>query len=257
MRISPVLLALVLSLHAASVPDSRKLDQGRALFRSNCAFCHGLDGRGGRGPDLTGRLVHGDTLPAIKNVIRRGIPGTNMPAFGFDEEESGAIAMYVRNLSHGSAKPEVATGDPRHGAEVYNANGCAGCHRIGDTGSVFGPDLSRAGAARSLAYLRESIVNPSADVPEEWEGVSVTDRDGHRVAGVRVNEDTFTVQLRDQSQKFRMFDKSDLREVDHMKRSLMPAYKLGAKDLNDLIAYLATLRGSVEGDRVIRARGVK
>ena len=82
-------------------------------------------------------------------------------------------------------------------------------------GSVYGPELTRIGAGRSAEYIRESIVNPSADIPEEYEGVTVVTRDGKRITGVRINEDTFTVQLRDPSQNFRMFQKDEVREVIH------------------------------------------
>jgi hypothetical protein len=47
--------------------------------------------------------------------------------------------------------------------------------------------LTRAGAGRPLKYLRESLTNPSADIPREYEGVVVTTADGTRVSGVRVN----------------------------------------------------------------------
>ena len=82
-------------------------------------------------------------------------------------------------------------------------------------GSVYGPELTRIGAGRSPEYIRESMVNPSADIPEEYHR-----RNGRCCAtanasqGVRINEDTFTVQLRDPSQNFRMFQKDDIAAGD-------------------------------------------
>jgi putative heme-binding domain-containing protein len=123
-------------------------------------------------------------------------------------------------------------------------------------GSIFGPDLSRIGSARSVEYLRESIVQPSADVPEEYEGVTVALKDGTRVRGIRINEDTFSIQLRDPAQRIRMFQKDDLREVIHERDSLMPAYKqIAAGDLDSLVAYLASLRGSAEPSADIKKAG--
>ena len=69
-------------------------------------------------------------------------------------------------------------------------------------GSAFGPDLSRIGAARSIKYVRDSIVNPLADVPQKYQGITVVTKDGRNVTGVPINEDTFSVQLRDASQSF-------------------------------------------------------
>jgi putative heme-binding domain-containing protein len=236
-------------------------DQGKALFRSNCAFCHGGDARGGRGPNLvSAQLSHGDSDEAMKTVILEGVPGTSMPSFSeFTAEEVATIVGYVKGLSRGVSRQVHVPGDVTKGREVYASNGCSGCHRIGDDGSVFGPDLSRVGAARSVEYLRESIVEPSADIPDEYQGVAVATKDGQTITGIRINEDTFSVQLRDMNQKFRMFRKDQLNSVKEMDRSLMPPYtKLSASDLQNLIAYLNTLRGAaLKTDLVDKAPGIR
>jgi putative heme-binding domain-containing protein len=252
---------LLLSICIVLQAQSGGVASGRAIFRSNCAFCHGGDARGGRGPNLiSAPLSHGDSDEAIKTVIREGVPGTSMPAFsGFTPEELGDIVAYLRSLSGGIMRQAKVPGNAAKGRDVYAANGCAGCHRIGSEGSVFGPDLTRIGAARSVEYIRDSIVNPSADVPEEYEGVTVLTRDGRAISGIRINEDSFSVQLRDASQRFRMFQKDDVREVKDAGKSLMPAYaNLAAADLENLIAYLASLRGPAQNtDLVNKATGIK
>ena len=236
------------------------ISQGRALFRSNCAFCHGLTALGGRGPNLVSApLHHGDTDADLKSSIRNGVPGTPMPSFdAFSDEDLGDVVLFLRSLARGVEKKTSVAGDARSGREVYTKNGCPGCHRIGMDGSVFGPDLSRIGAARSTEYLRESIVKPSADIPPDYEGVTVVDSAGKRITGVRVNEDTFTLQLRSMSQKFISFSKQDLRSVSYEKKSLMPAYeRLAPADLENLVAYLTTLTGATRSTVVKQAEGVR
>ena len=58
-------------------------------------------------------------------------------------------------------------------------------------------------------------------------------KDGRKIVGARVNEDSFTVQLRLQSQEFKSFIKDDVKEVVEMKESLMPAYKGMPKNVLD------------------------
>ncbi len=66
------------------------------------------------------------------------------------------------------------------------------------------------------------------------------------MTGVAKNEDTFSVQLLDTNQHLRLFLKSDVKDVVHEHKSLMPAYSeqmLSATELQDLLAYMESLRG--------------
>lgn len=239
---------------------SAGVDVGKAVFRSNCAFCHGLDARGGRGPNLVSQpLTHGDSDEAIRRVVQKGIPGSTMPAFKLEKDELDALMIFLHRLMGTATRKVAMTGNAERGRQVYLKNGCSGCHQIGSEGSVFGPDLSRIGAARSLEYLRESIVHPSADIPEDHEGVTVVTKAGKQHRGVRVNEDTFTVQIREPSQAFLTFQKDQLQQVKNETKSLMPAYaSLSPDDLNSLLSYLVSLRMQKEVTGAVKAaQGIK
>lgn len=260
MRIARIVV-LILCSCAAWGQTEVDLADGKATFRSNCAFCHGLVGGGGRGPALNlGRFLHGSTDDDIRGVIQNGVPGTTMPSFEFEKDELAHLVAFVRSLSGASSQHSApVAGDPIRGRQVYESNGCSGCHQIGSEGSVFGPELTRIGAGRSAAYIRESIINPSADIPEDYAGVTVLTRDGKRITGVRINEDTFSVQLRDASQNFRLFQKNEVQRVIPEKNSLMPAYNsLRGEDLQNLLAYLDTLRGDLSaGAGVKKEKGIR
>src|ERR1700730_17541722 len=59
-------------------PEGRQ--QGASLFQTHCAYCHGAQGEGGRGADLTnGVYKHGGSDRELYATIRNGIPGTEMP----------------------------------------------------------------------------------------------------------------------------------------------------------------------------------
>jgi cytochrome c oxidase cbb3-type subunit III len=250
--------ALLLCSSAALCQRDPSLADGKAIFRSNCAYCHGLTGGGGRGPALnSGRLVHGSAAGDIKSVVSNGVPGTSMPAFEFEKDELDRLVAYILTLSGSAGTAAPVAGDPIQGRQVYRRSGCASCHRIGTEGSIYGPELTRIGAGRSPEYIRESIVNPSADIPPEYAGLTVVTKDGRRITGVRINEDTFTVQLRDPSQNFQMFQKDEIQQVIPETKSLMPPYNsLDKNDLQNLLAYLDTLRGDLNaGAGVKKAEG--
>ena len=79
-----------------------------------------------------------------------------------------------------------------------------------------------------------------------YDTVTVDLKNGEKVTGVAKNEDTFSVQLLDTSQRLRLFLKSEVEDVVHERKSLMPAYTeqmLNAAELQDLLAYLESLRG--------------
>ena len=72
-------------------------------------------------------------------------------------------------------------------------------------------------------------------------------REDRKCDGVRVNEDSFTIQVRDMSGQLYSFRKTDLQTLDkEIGQSPMPNYsgKVSGSDLDDLVAYLWTLRGA-------------
>jgi putative heme-binding domain-containing protein len=207
---------------------------GEAIFNSSCSGCHGSEGTGGRGPSLRGELRVGNQASDIQKVLQNGIPGTGMPKFDFDEDDLRAVVSYVQSLSR-STSTHHPDGDPSNGKRIYDARGCSGCHKIGNEGSAFGPNLTRIGSARSYDYLKTSILDPSADVPEDYQGITVVTRDGKQHQGVRVNEDSFTLQMRLRDQTFMSFDKQSLQREIMETQSPMPSYRLGERELRDLL----------------------
>jgi putative heme-binding domain-containing protein len=255
---------IVLTLAAlplfAQASNKTMIQEGASLFRANCSPCHGLDAAGGgRGPDLTlGRWIHGGTDEALFRTITQGVAGTEMPANAFEDSEVRSLIAYVRSVGRADAAP--IGGDAQAGERLFEGKErCASCHMVKGRGGHLGPELSRVGAARSLAYLTESIREPNKElslgytdpnnhygIPLEYDTVIVVTRDGQRLAGVAKNEDAFSIQLLGEDDQLHLLDKKGLAEVRHEERSLMPAYTvemLNASELRDLLAYLSSLRG--------------
>lgn len=186
------------------------LARGRALYEQQCALCHGLEGDG-EGPaamvllprprDLTSGVFK---LASTRNgvpteddllaVLRRGVPGSAMPAWSWmGEPDLRSLALYVRDLGPPVTPGEVIEGpdwtslevDLARGAELFGAR-CAECHgergegrpdvtrRDADgtmnhardfTQGVLKADPSREGLARRLQVGIHGTAMPAADLP--------------------------------------------------------------------------------------------
>src|SRR5262245_31814523 len=227
--------------------DQESVAAGRRSYRGRCARCHGNDARGIQAPDLT-RIAAALDDAALFRAIRTGVPGTDMPAFGplsATDVEVWKIVAYLRTFAGSQETPP--RGNRENGAKIFwEQAGCGRCHWVQGKGGRLGPDLSRIGAARSQAYLAAKIRNPNERLISGYEPVTVVTTAGERVIGIRRDEDTFSIQLFDTSERLHFFPKTRLREVQTGQRSLMPAMdanRLNDDALDDLVAFLSTLRG--------------
>jgi putative heme-binding domain-containing protein len=211
-----------------------------------------LKGTGGTGPGLNrARLRRAADDQALFALIKEGVPGTEMPeTWQMDDREIRQVARYVRSLARAEVTPLL--GDPAKGKVLYAKGDCSRCHAVRGQGGVLGPDLTDIGARRGAAHLRRILLDPGSSKLLDNYGylaflnVQVATRDGRVVQGLRVNEDSFTIQLRDADNRLHSFEKSELAETKREPQaSVMPAYgkTLSGSELDDLVAYLAGLRG--------------
>ena len=256
-RLAGALIIMFVAGYSASAQNT-ELEKGKQLFLGMCSRCHGVEGGGGEGPNLNRPVLsRAADDQALAAVIRDGIPDRGMPRIRrFTDAELRQMVTYIRSLSRSSAV--ASTGNPEKGKAVYQRLGCSSCHIIDGEGGNLGPELSSVGAHRAPDYLRQAIVDPAAALPRgvmpipgrgfnEFLPVRVVTREGREVRGVRVNEDSFTIQVRDAGNQLYSFRKTDLQKLDKQTgQSLMPDYKAKAagSDLDDLIAYLSSLGGA-------------
>ena len=228
--------------------DPQAAESGRWTFRILCGSCHGIHAEGGRGPDLTrGVYSAGDQDKDLFNVIARGVPGSEMPPYGerLDADATWRLVAYIRSAA--KHETESVDGNAEAGEKVFWGKGaCGQCHRVSAKGSGIGPDLTRIGRLRSLKYLKASIVKPDADITPGYGTIKVVSKDGTTISGVERGIDNFSAQFIDLSGKYHSVVVEEVSSIARDPRSLMPSYEksLSARELNDLLAYLLTLRGT-------------
>ncbi len=159
-----------------------------ALFSTNCAGCHGPNGRGGAALALADPVYLAIVDDAtLRRVASNGIPGTSMTAFA--QSAGGMVTdkqidIIVSGIRSRWAKPDILrganpppysapeAGNPTRGADVYAAY-CSSCH--GPTGKG-GPKASSIVDGSFLALLTDQelrtmviVGRPELGAPD-WRG---------------------------------------------------------------------------------------
>jgi cytochrome c oxidase cbb3-type subunit 3 len=219
---------------------------GNKLYQGRCAGCHGPAGDGGKGANLASpTLPRGQTDRSLYRTIRYGLSDTEMPGHNMTEREIWQISAFVRTLGRDTG--EVASGDADRGAAiVHQKGGCVQCHILNGKGGLLGPSLTGIGERRSPSYLRTKLLDPSRELSADFTQVRLTTRTGQKLAGVRLNEDDWSIQMRDMNGGLHSFWKEDLTELSVQRRTLMPSYegRLNPDELKDVAAYLSAQRGT-------------
>jgi cytochrome c oxidase cbb3-type subunit III len=237
--------ALVICLAAGGIARGQNLDPpvGARLYRLHCSECHGPDGQGGQGADLTrGVYRFGSTDEALYRTISKGIAGTPMPATTLSDAQLEQVVRHLRLLAGGVRV--AAPGSPAAGEALFTGKGgCAKCHMVRGVGGRLGPDLTYIGSVRSPSHLRASILRPDEEVSRAYWSVEGVDNQGKTYSGVRMGEDTYSIQFLDLNEELHSLAKQDLKRLVVDRKSRMPAYgqSLSGSELDDLVAYLYSL----------------
>lgn len=222
------------------------VENGARLYGTQCATCHAATGDGVAGINLRRgsfrRVVSDDDM---RRVIANGVPGTGMPKFDFTAVEQQGVVAYIRaGLDVGGHAVKI--GDASRGRTVFETKGsCGSCHRVAGSGSRKGPDLTDIGTMRSASMLQQSLLDPTGFLLPINRPIRVVTKDGKTINGRRLNEDTYTVQLTDDTGRLVSLTKADLKEYHVLTASPMPSVRdaLNSEDVADLVAYLLSLKG--------------
>jgi putative heme-binding domain-containing protein len=214
---------------------------GAAIFASNCAGCHGADGRGGEhAPNIaTAPEVQHLMDRELAGIIRYGISGAGMPAFSsLKQQEVADVVSYLRILQ-GRGDIVKLPGDPKQGEALFVGKAqCSGCHMVNGKGGFIGADLSFYGADAKPDQMRAIILDPDKNLPAEKKATTVVTTTGQKITGMLRLNNNFSLSLQTLDGTFHFIQKPEVAQVEIGSRSLMPPSTLNGKEVDDLVSYL-------------------
>lgn len=204
------------------------------------------------------------------------MPKVYLPPISLTAEEVSAVIVYLQAqgcapdpaaielpaaiLNAAAAQAEtgapfslVVVGDPAAGRALFSDSagpaGCVQCHTVAGEGGSVGPELTEVAGTQTLAYIFESIMNPSAAIAAGgYEPIQLQLTDGSVLSGVIEAEDDASISLVDKEGTQALVQKSDIQRERRYPDipSLMPGNfgdLLTVKQVADLIAFLQESAG--------------
>jgi cytochrome c oxidase cbb3-type subunit III len=226
--------------------------EGKNLFETTCAVCHGLDGAGGEHAPSIGRgsAARSKSDSELASILRDGIPGKGMPPFNsLGDLKLRSILDYLRLLQ---AKNETRSdaGNPVHGQQIFfGKGGCANCHAMHGEGHFLSTDLSDFAYDHDTNDIRAAIASPQDQAVPPQTFARVMTNSSRQFAGVIRNESNSSLQIQDIDGQFHLFMKYDLLSVQRSPAPSMPDYqqKLSATEIEDLVSYIVQQSPSSQG----------
>jgi putative heme-binding domain-containing protein len=138
----------------------------------------------------------------------------------------------------------IMQGDAKRGLPLFTAL-CSSCHRVGETGAEFGPDLTRIGTKYPKPVLLEQIIAPSKVIEPAWQLTTLTLQNGDAAAGFVGARTEEALTLRVAGGPPRQIPLKDVTKTETARVSLMPEgllQSLTGQEAADLLEYLASQR---------------
>jgi len=227
------------------------IENGARMYQSTCAGCHGPAGDEIPGVELArGQFRRGTSDTDLIAIIKTGIPGTPMPPHSLSDQQAAQVVGYLRNMT--VVRTGIGTtvlrgvGDPARGRAIFEGKGlCTTCHRVYGRGPRLAPDLTEVGLTRPLPELRDALLDPSATMRPGNRPFRVVTTDARTITGRLLNQDSFSIQMLDSTDRLLSLQKRNLREQGFIGTSPMPSYRdtLTVEEIDDLVGYLVSLKG--------------
>jgi putative heme-binding domain-containing protein len=134
--------------------------------------------------------------------------------------------------------------DFERGRQMFTVAQCFKCHRFSGQGGISGPDLTGAGGRFSLADLLKAIVEPDAEISDQYQAMQYVTDDGRVVVGRVANLNQANLMIMTNMldpQNFTVLSRDDIVAARPSPVSMMPGGLLNtltAEEIADLLAYI-------------------
>ena len=149
------------------------IQEGQALFESNCASCHGTNAQGSPGvPSLVGvgaASVHFQMVTG-RMPMANNSPQAEVKTPQFDEDQIRAVSAYVASLGAGPSIPsedmvDPAQGNAAAGMELFRTN-CSMCHNaVGAGGALSEGKVAPSLMASTPTEIYEAMLTGPQSMP--------------------------------------------------------------------------------------------
>ena len=158
---------------------AQSIEEGKALFRANCASCHGLNAEGratGNGDKIAGPPLAGVGAASVDFQVGTGRmplanPGVQAPqkTVQFTQAQIDSLAAYVASLAPGPEVPseeavDPTKGDPARGGELFRVN-CAMCHNFAGAGGALTRGKYAPAINASGKHIYEAMTTGPQNMP--------------------------------------------------------------------------------------------
>ena len=205
------------------------------------------------GPGALRLALEGKTIP--EKVASVGLAITQTSGLNLKDLEealrkSGNIKAVGIELSREEKdqliQEALTSGNRYRGQEIYRRRElmCATCHRINGVGGLSGPELSRVGSFMTPNSILESILNPGADIKQNYETVLLTRKNGEVISGLLHRKTNNSTLIRQANSDLVEIPADEISKIDVSPVSLMPmglTSNLHRDELKDLLSYLLNL----------------
>ena len=171
--------------------------------------------------------------------LRRVVGNGFVEVWGPIDQLSGDYALAYKRYQHLLKDQTLATADLNNGKTLFTRS-CGVCHKLNGEGGILGPDITGSNRT-NINYLLSNLIEPSAEIQDDYRMVVITSQDGRTYSGNVIAENDRQLTLRVIGNDQLVLNKSDIQSREVAQVSMMPEgllQTLSDKEVVDLVGYL-------------------